>query len=100
MRTVSGLRSAISGVGLTLAALAMPASVATITLVSVEQEIAIGKQPMAHAQGTPKSPTRPLSTMFATSADASRAPRLGRSIRTRLSPIARHQCLRAAGWPV
>jgi predicted Zn-dependent protease len=44
MRTVSGLRSTVSGVGLTLATLAMSASVATITLVSVEQEIAIGKQ--------------------------------------------------------
>jgi predicted Zn-dependent protease len=41
---VSGPRSSVSGVGLTLVMLMLSASGATITLVSVEQEIAIGKQ--------------------------------------------------------
>ena len=47
---VFGLRSSVSGAGFTLAMLGLSASVATITLVSVEQEIAIGKETNAQVR--------------------------------------------------
>ena len=47
---VSRLRSSVYGAGFTLAMLGLSASAATITLVSVEQEIAIGKQTNAQVR--------------------------------------------------
>ena len=52
---VYGRQSSVYGVGFTLAMLLLTASAATITLVSVEQEIAIGKQ--TNAQVRKETPT-------------------------------------------